>query len=417
MHARRSLLFNQDQAWVKKDDSGFDVTMGSYDGAEVCELIGAFILDQLEPILGRKSAGLYRDDGLSILKDASGPAADRLRKKIIKTFERLGLRITIEVNRKAVNYLDITMNLSDGTYRPYLKPNSTPIYINVKSNHPPQVLKNVPLGINRRLCSVSCNEQAFDDAKPVYQDALEASGHATTLQFAGTNGASATTGRSKKRKRGRKIIWFTPPFSQSVKTNIGKKFLGLIRKHFPQTSRLHKIFNKNTVKVGYSCTKNMATLIKGHNTALLKPKEKDLECNCRAECPLDGKCRAKNVVYEATVRTADCTKKYVGLTASEFKTRHASHKTSMQHERYANSTELSKYIWQLSNQQTEHSLSWTILERACPYSNAGKRCNLCIAEAYHILHADKDMALNKRSELVSTCRHQKKFTLAVSAVT
>ena len=111
------------------------------------------------------------------------------------------------------------------------------------------------------------------------------------------------------------------------------------------------------------------------------------------------------------------TKKYVGLTASEFKTRHASHKTSMRHERYANSTELSKYIWQLSNQQTEHSLSWTILERACPYSNAGKRCNLCIAEAYHILHADKDMALNKRSELVSTCRHQKKFTLAVSAVT
>ena len=141
-------------------------------------------------------------------------------KKIIKTFERLGLTIKIEVNRKAVNYLDITLNLSDGTYRPYLRPNSTPIYINVKSNHPPQVLKNVPLGINRRPCSVSRNEQAFDDAKPVYQDALEASGHATTLQFAGTNGASATTGRSGKRKRGHKIIWFTPPFSQSVKTNI-----------------------------------------------------------------------------------------------------------------------------------------------------------------------------------------------------
>ena len=79
----------------------------------------------------------------------------------------------------------------------------------------------------------------------------------------------------------------------------------------------------------------MATLIKGHNTALLNSKEKDLECNCRAECPLDGKCRANNVVYEATVRTADSTKKYVGLTASDFKTRHASHKTSMRHEWYA----------------------------------------------------------------------------------
>ena len=95
------------------------------------------------------------------------------------------------------------------------------------------------------------------------------------------------------------------------------------------------------------------------------------------------------------------------LTASEFKTRHASHKTSMRHEHYANSTEPSKYIWQLSNRQTRYSLSWTILERARPYSNACKRRNLWIAEAYHILHADKDMALNKRSELVSTCRHQK----------
>ena len=128
-------------------------------------------------------------------------------------------------------------------------------------------------------------------------------------------------------------------------------------------------------------------------------------------------CRAKNVVYEATVRTADSTKKYAGLTASEFKTRHASHKTSMRHERYANSTELSKYFWQLSSQQTEYSLSWTILERASPCSNTGKRCNPCIAEAYHLLHADKDMALNKTSELVSICRHQKKFPLAVSAVT
>ena len=60
----------------------------------------------------------------------------------------------------------------------------------------------------------------------------------------------------------------------------------------------------------------MATLIKGHNTALLNSKEKDLECNCRAECPLDGKCRAKNVIYEATVRTADSSKKYIGLSGT-----------------------------------------------------------------------------------------------------
>ena len=66
------------------------------------------------------------------------------------------------------------------------------------------------------------------------------------------------------------------------------------------------------------CTETASRVIKGHNTALLNPKEKDLECKCRAECPLDGKWRAKNVVYEATVRTADTTKKYVGLTARQW---------------------------------------------------------------------------------------------------
>ena len=83
----------------------------------------------------------------------------------------------------------------------------------------------------------------------------------------------------------------------------------------------------------------------------------------------------------------------------ELKTRHAAHKTSMRHERYANSTQHSKYVWQLSSQDTEFNLSQTILELAKSYYNAGKRCNLCIAEAYnHVLHADKEMAVNKRIE-------------------
>ena len=277
------------------------------------------------------------------MKNTSVPGANRFRKKIIKAFERLRLGIKVEVNQKAVGHLDITMNLSDRTYRPYQKGDSIPMYTDVKSNHPPKIAKNLPLGTNWRLCSVSCNKQAFGDAKPVYQDALEVSGHATIMRFAGTNGASATR-QSQQRERGHKTIWFTPPLGQRVKTNIDKKFLGLIRKHFPKTSRLHKIFNKNSVKVGYRCAKKMATLIKGHNSAVLNPKEKDLECNCRADCPLDGKCRAKNVVYEATVRAAGTKKKYVGLTASEFKTRHAAHKMSMWHERNANSTEMSKFI-------------------------------------------------------------------------
>ena len=39
-HARKSYLFQNGNPWVKKNDENFDVTMGSYDGAEVCELVG-----------------------------------------------------------------------------------------------------------------------------------------------------------------------------------------------------------------------------------------------------------------------------------------------------------------------------------------------------------------------------------------
>ena len=44
MHVRKSLLFHDNLPWVKKQGSMFDVTMGSYDGAEVCELVGLYIL-------------------------------------------------------------------------------------------------------------------------------------------------------------------------------------------------------------------------------------------------------------------------------------------------------------------------------------------------------------------------------------
>ena len=66
MHARKSLLFNKDYAWVKKDnESTFDVTMGSYDRAKVCELVGIYILSKLQEKYGDAQTGLYRDDGLA----------------------------------------------------------------------------------------------------------------------------------------------------------------------------------------------------------------------------------------------------------------------------------------------------------------------------------------------------------------
>ena len=72
-HCRKSLLFSRDSAWIKNNGSLFDIVMGSYDGGEVCELVGLFILHQLSQLVGVKNIGLYRDDGLAILENASGP--------------------------------------------------------------------------------------------------------------------------------------------------------------------------------------------------------------------------------------------------------------------------------------------------------------------------------------------------------
>ena len=92
-HCRKSLLFNNGEAWKKKlSDSPFDVTMGSYDGAEVCELFRICILSHLITFIGKKDVGLYRDDGLIILPQLNGQQTDRIRKRIIETFKSFGLK-------------------------------------------------------------------------------------------------------------------------------------------------------------------------------------------------------------------------------------------------------------------------------------------------------------------------------------
>ena len=75
-HARKSLLFNKEGTWMKKDGL-FDVTMGAYDGAEVCELAETFLLDKICEKYDKNSIGLYRDDGLSVFENKSSPPLER----------------------------------------------------------------------------------------------------------------------------------------------------------------------------------------------------------------------------------------------------------------------------------------------------------------------------------------------------
>ena len=67
-HARKSLLFNNKQIWVKKKNSLFDVIIGAFDGAEVCELVGTFLLSQLSQDYNKVTFGLFQNDGLAVFK-------------------------------------------------------------------------------------------------------------------------------------------------------------------------------------------------------------------------------------------------------------------------------------------------------------------------------------------------------------
>ena len=54
MQSRKTLLFSDGQPWVKKDDEDdFDVTMGYYHGAEVCELVGTCLLNQMKVVIAK----------------------------------------------------------------------------------------------------------------------------------------------------------------------------------------------------------------------------------------------------------------------------------------------------------------------------------------------------------------------------
>ena len=140
MHARRTLLYdNNNRAWEKREGRNqFDVSMGAYDGAEICELVGLYALSQMKNKVNTHSVGLYRDDGLAVLRRASGSRADRARKDLITIFQNMGLKITVQTNLKSVNYLDVTLNLETGSHQPYRKPNDPPVYVNRDSNHPHQ---------------------------------------------------------------------------------------------------------------------------------------------------------------------------------------------------------------------------------------------------------------------------------------
>ena len=412
-HTKKSVLINNGQPWKKTSSEQFDITMGSFDGAETCELVGLFILNTISNKLPG-SFGLYRDDGLAAIKGTSR-TIENIKKDLCKIFQNYNLKITVECNKKTVNFLDVTLDLTSGDYYPYSKPNNSILYIHKQSNHPPQICKNLPTAINKRLTNISSNANEFNKAAPPYQSALKESGYQHKLTYQ----PSAT---KAKKKRQRNIIWYNPPYSSNVSTNIGHRFIKLVKEHFPKHHVLNKIFNKNTIKVSYSCMNNIKNIIDNHNKSLLrKAEERDnsnstKKCNCRTKnsCPLNGECQTKNVVYQATVTSGQDEHKetYIGITETSFKTRYNNHRTSFKYDNKRSATELSNYIWDLKSRNVNFNITWKIIARAPPYNISKRKCGLCTAEKYFIIFQPHLATLNERRELITTCRHSRKFTLS-----
>ena len=249
MQARKTLLFHDDIPWVQRSgNKEFDVPMGSCDGAEVCELVRCFPSNNLSHVMDKRFVGLYRDNGLGVLRNYSGPGSERKRKELITVFKRYDLSITIETNIRTVSFLDPTFDLMNNTYKPYRKPNDEPLDINKHSNHPPRVLRQLAKSISKRISEISSNEEIFKQSVPIYEKALKDSGF--NEKFVNNKENTTSNEHDEKKKLKRKIIWFNPPYSSTVKTNVGKLFLKLVKQHFPKGHKLYRIF-----KVGLSPSK------------------------------------------------------------------------------------------------------------------------------------------------------------------
>ena len=122
---RKSILVDNHRTWVKSHMDNFDIPMAAYNSTQVADLVGIYILDTLGRIVDLKKVGLYWDDGIIFIPDSNGPKTSNIQKKIIRPFKLLGLQIQIASNLKIVDFLDVTLNLDNGTFKPFSKNDST----------------------------------------------------------------------------------------------------------------------------------------------------------------------------------------------------------------------------------------------------------------------------------------------------
>ena len=148
--------------------------------------------------------------------------------------------------------------------------------------------------------------------------------------------------------------------------------------------------------MNYCCTQNLGNIAKLHNKKLISSNNQIiLSCNCRknGECPLEGKCRANDLIYKCIgLATGFPNKVYSGIAQGEFKKRFYNHNTSFKNESKRKDTTPAKHVWDLKlKHNVMPTLKWYILKSVAPYFNITKKCRLYLQEKFEILSTQTQM--------------------------
>jgi hypothetical protein len=138
------------------------------------------------------------------------------------------------------------------------------LYINHNSNHPPPIPHSIPDVMNKRLSNISSDKQSFESAAPPYQEALRKIGFNYVLNY---------NPQAPKPKRYRNVIWFNPPYSTAptLPPTLVTNFCRLLMNaSHPTNHPLHKLFNRNNLKLSYSCVPNVHNIPIGSVIAVRK---------------------------------------------------------------------------------------------------------------------------------------------------
>ena len=165
---------------------------------------------------------------------------------------------------------------------------------------------------------------------------------------------------------------------------------------------------------------NINGIINRSNITKLSTKKNKVidKCNCRdkVRCPLEDKCKQECVVYKVEVYSDSNNKRnekiYFGSTQGDFKTRYYNHKTSFSHEKYRHCTALSSYVWELKeNTGVDPIIKWEVIKKCRKYRAGNRACRLCMEEKLAIASCKSRNMLNKRSEVLNSCRHKRAWLL------